>query len=85
MDEPPSLGSLKGPNASSLLAAFVASCLSASLFFCLRKSRIEVEEMEAGAEPTVERNEAGYWRVKKVDVSIRVKLHEAAIRERMNL
>jgi uncharacterized OsmC-like protein len=83
MDEPPSLGSLKGPNASRVLAASVANCLSASLLFCLRKARIEVDEMEAEAEPTVEKNEAGYSRVNKIEISIQVKLHEDANSERM--
>lgn len=76
MDEPPPLGTLKGPNASRLLAASVANCLSASLLFCLRKSKVEVEEIETEAEPTVQRNEEGYWRVRHIDVSIKAKLRE---------
>ena len=82
MDEPPPLGSLDGPNASRVLAASVANCLSASLLFCLKKSRVEVDDIETEAEPTVQRNAEGYWRVKRVDVSIRAKLREPAERER---
>jgi uncharacterized OsmC-like protein len=47
VDEAPPLGSGAGPAPSRLLASAVVSCLSASLLFCLRKSRIEVEELHA--------------------------------------
>ena len=83
MDEPAPLGGLEGPNASRVLAASVANCLSASLLFCLTKSKVEVEDIETEAEPTVERSEEGYWRVKKVDVSIRAKLREPADKNRV--
>ena len=83
MDEPAPLGGLEGPNASRVLAASVANCLSASLLFCLTKSKVEVEDIETEAEPTVERSEEGYWRVKKVGVSIRAKLREPADKNRV--
>jgi len=83
MDERPPLGSLKGPNASRVLASAIANCLSASLLFCFRKSRLEVEGMEAEAEPTVLRNEEGYWRVGKVDVRIRARLRDGSDREKV--
>lgn len=83
MDEPPPLGVLKGPNASRLLAASVANCLSASLLFCLRKSKVNVENIEAEAEPTVLRNEEGYWRVKRIDVSIKAVFAEKVDQERI--
>ncbi len=83
MDEPPPLGDLAGPNAASVLAASVADCLSASLLFCLRKSKIEVEDMETVAEPAVERNDEGYWRVSHVDVSISLKLSSTADKDRV--
>ena len=84
MDEPEPLGGLEGPNASRVLAASMANCLSASLLFCLQKSKVGVEDIETEAEPTAERNEEGYWRVKRVDVSIKVKLREPADRDRVN-
>ena len=83
MDEPAPLGSLVGPNAARVLAASTANCLSASLLFCLRRSKVEVEDIETEAEPTVERNEEGYWRVRQVDVSIRAKLKEPADKARV--
>ncbi len=82
MDEPPPVGDLEGPNASRVLAASLANCLSASLLFCLRKSKIEVDDMETEAEPLVQRNEEGYWRVKQIDVAIRAKLHNQADRDK---
>ena len=84
MDEPEPLGGLEGPNASRVLAASMANCLSASLLFCLQKSKVVVDDMETEAEPASERDEEGYWRVKRVDVSIKVKLHEPADRDRAN-
>src|SRR5579864_393153 len=70
MDEPPPLGELKGPNAARVLAASVLNCLSASLVFCLEKSKIEVKQMMGNAKPVVERNKEGYWRVARIDVSL---------------
>jgi organic hydroperoxide reductase OsmC/OhrA len=82
MDEPAPLGNLNGPNASRLLAASVANCLSASLLFCLRRSKIEVDDMEAEAELKVERNADGYWRVRQINIAIRAKLRDEAEREK---
>ena len=84
MDEPAPLGNLDGPNASRVLAASVANCLSASLLFCLNRSKVEVEDIETEAEPRAERNEQGYWRVKHVNVTIKAKLREPSDRNRVN-
>jgi uncharacterized OsmC-like protein len=74
MDEPPPLGELKGPNAARVLAASVLNCLSASLLFCLEKSKIEVKEMRGDANPIVERNKEGYWRVARIDIFLYPKM-----------
>ncbi len=71
MDEPPPLGEGAGPNASSVLGAAVAHCLSASLLFCLRKAHADVEGMGADAEVSLGRNDRGRLRVK----TIRIELH----------
>ncbi len=63
MDEPPPLGAGAGPNASRLLAAAVANCLSASLLFCLRKSRIDVRELRTKVKGSLVRDERGRWRI----------------------
>ena len=57
------LGAGRGPSAARLLAAAIGHCLGASLLFCLRKSRIEVEELRTTVEGTVVRNERGRLRV----------------------
>ncbi len=74
MDEPPPLGGLRGPNAARVLAASLLNCLSASLMYCLDKSKVSVKSMKAEAEPVVERNREGYWRVTKVNVSLHPEL-----------
>jgi uncharacterized OsmC-like protein len=52
MDEPPPLGERAGPNASRLLAAAAANCLSASLLFCLTKTMEQVPARSIRAEVT---------------------------------
>ena len=63
IDELPPLGEANGPNPARLLAAAVGSCLSASLLFCLRKSRIELAELRTTVEGTIVRNERGRLRI----------------------
>jgi len=70
LDEPPPLGEGRGPNAARLLAAAIGNCLSASLLYCLRRARVEVQGMHTTVEGTLVRNERGRFRVG----AIRVKL-----------
>lgn len=72
VDEPPPLGEGKGPNASRLLTAAVANCLSASLVFCLKKFREEVKGMKTTAKANLVRNDAGRLRMGSMEVSIRL-------------
>ncbi len=72
LDEPEPLGQRKGPNAARLLGAAVGNCLSASLLFCLQKSRLAVKDMRTEVVGTMVRNERGRLRVGKLDVHIRV-------------
>ncbi|MEJ2368339.1 MAG: OsmC family protein [Acidobacteriota bacterium] len=73
LDEPEPLGESKGPNASRVLAAAVANCLSASLLYCLQRSRITPEDMKTTAVGTIERNDHGRLRVVRIDVAIDLK------------
>jgi len=70
MDEPEPLGAESGPNASKVLAAAVGNCLSASLLFCLQRSRVDVSGMRAAVEGVMARNEGGRWRIRELNVVI---------------
>jgi uncharacterized OsmC-like protein len=83
MDEPSPLGSLVGPNASRILSAAVGNCLSASLAFCLRKSKVDLIGMKTEVTPTVERNKEGYWRVVKMSAEIKVEVGESTESSRL--
>ena len=63
VDELPPLGEANGPNPARLLAAAVGSCLSASLLFCLRKSRVEITQLRTTVDGTIVRNERGRLRI----------------------
>ncbi len=71
MDEPEPLGEASGPNASRVLGAAVGNCLSASLLYCLRRARIDVDRLHTDVEVYPVRNERGRLRIG----SIRVRLH----------
>ena len=77
LDEPEPIGAGAGPNASRLLAAAVANCMSASLLYCLRRARIEVHGLRATVSGEYERNDAGRLRIGAIDVSIAPVVDEA--------
>jgi organic hydroperoxide reductase OsmC/OhrA len=70
IDEPPPLGNDTGPNPARLLAAAVASCLSASLVFCLSRAKIPVRELKTDVSVDLERNEHKRLRVGRVAVRL---------------
>jgi organic hydroperoxide reductase OsmC/OhrA len=70
VDEPPPLGEGKGPNPARLLAAAVGDCLSASLLFCLGKSKVEVASLATKVVGTYRRNERNRLRVGGLAVSL---------------
>src|SRR6266487_1378040 len=70
LDEPAPLGGDRGPNAASVLGAAVGNCLAASLAFCLRKSRVNVDDLKAHVVTHVARNEQGKFRITAIDVEL---------------
>ena len=75
MDEPPSMGgSGKGPNAARMIVAGVANCLSASLAFCLTKSRVGMEGMKVRCHGTLERNDRGRLRLTGIRIEPLVRM-----------
>jgi uncharacterized OsmC-like protein len=76
LDEPEPLGGQKGPNASRLVAAAVGNCLAASLFFCLQRSRFEVEGLSARVQGSLARNPEGRLRIAGFDVRIELPIND---------
>ena len=69
-DEPPPLGSDRGPNPLMMLGAAIGDCLATSLLYCVRKAHIDPSGVHADVRVVTERNDAGRLRVKRVDVSL---------------
>lgn len=78
-DEPPPLGGGSGPNPVRLLAAAVGNCMSASLKFCLDRSRVELLDLKVRVDGTVVRNEQGRFRVGSLAVRLEPTLAPADV------
>ena len=74
MDEPPPLGKGEGPTAAMMLSSAIGHCLTASLLFCLEKSRARTEDVRTDVDTALERNERGRWRVREIKVRLKPKV-----------
>jgi uncharacterized OsmC-like protein len=83
MDEPKPLGTETGPNAARILSSAVGHCLSASLLFCLQKSRIPLKHVSTKVHTSLARNEAGRWRINDIKVHIKAEPLNEQDREHM--
>lgn len=70
VDEPPPLGKDRAPNAARLLAAAVANCLTASLFFCMSRAGSPPKGIRSEAKVSIVRNDQKRLRIGKVEVVI---------------
>ena len=70
VDEPAPLGKDNAPNAARLLAAAVANCLTASLYFCLSRSGSPPQGIRSEAKVSIVRNDQKRLRIGKVEVVI---------------
>jgi len=76
-DEPEPLGSSRAPSAAAVLGAAIGNCLAASLTYCLRRARLDVQDMTARVTTHVAKNDRGRFRVRDIDVELTPVLGEA--------
>jgi uncharacterized OsmC-like protein len=76
-DEPPPLGGDKAPNATRLLAAAVGNCLSASMLFCSRKSKVSIDKINTKVTVQIVRNKDRRQRIGRLSVEIMPQIAEA--------
>lgn len=81
MDNSPPLGRDSAPNASRFLAAAVGNCLCASLVFCARKARVDLQGLHCSVTVQYARNDKGRLRIGQIDVDIEPQF-DAAQREK---
>ncbi|MFH2036106.1 MAG: OsmC family protein [Candidatus Zixiibacteriota bacterium] len=83
MDEPAPIGEDHGPNASRVLSAAIGNCLTASLFFCLQKARVEMGKFKTEIKTDIIRNDKGRFRVGGSHVTITADVNSEAATGRM--
>jgi organic hydroperoxide reductase OsmC/OhrA len=79
-DLAPPLGANAGPDPEKLLASAVATCLSSSLLFALKKYGNEAPPIRTTATAVLARNESKRMRVGRIDVVIDLGVPAAALK-----
>jgi uncharacterized OsmC-like protein len=82
LDEPEPLGHRHGPNAARLLAAAVGNCLTASLLFCLQRSKVSLAGVTTSVIGRTGRNDKGRLRIDGFAVRINLPV-DAGERDRL--
>jgi len=75
-DEPEPLGHNRAPSAAAVLGAAVGNCLAASLAFCVRKARVDLDDVVAHVATRVARNDQGRYRIVGIDVDLEASVGE---------
>jgi uncharacterized OsmC-like protein len=70
IDEQKPPGGSNAPSAAAMLGAAVGNCLAASLAFCLRQARLDLQGLTASVTTHVVRNDKGHFRVGGIDVEL---------------
>ncbi len=73
-----------GPNPSKLLALSVLGCMAASFAFCLQKKNFSLPHFDGKAVITSNRNEKGFWRVKKIDIILNPEIKNPEMLKRVD-
>lgn len=69
-------GEETGPTASMLIGAAAGNCLSASLFFCLSKKRVNLKNLKTKITLKRKRNDKGYWSISGIVVDLQPEIAE---------
>lgn len=72
-----------GPSPIKLLALSILGCLAASFVFCIKKRGLSLANLEGEAETIVARNNKGFWRIKKINISLIPKTNDIFIKKRI--
>lgn len=76
IDEVEPIGDNRGPNPVRMLSVAVGHCLSSSFLYCLKKSRVKINDLETSVKLSTERNLEGRLRVKRMDVNLNLDIEE---------